>query len=251
MSITNIETFIFIHNQDIILDFIKNEKFKNIENLKYVFLGKGDVDKVRNLDNIIICRELEHNIEEYPNLTSFSGWYALWKNNLCSGEYLNLFEYDIKLSDNFIEKIESLDNKTNVIGYIPFNVHHVNFIKIDMWILPLIKAIKRIYNNDVYDFINSLSKDKLCSMTSNHTLKKEIFDDYMKWIEPMIDDIKNDGLSGHMCERSISLFYLLNNIENVVIIDGILSHYQFNSHGNQSISQDYFKNNYIKLINND
>ena len=30
----DIETFIFIHNQDIILDFIKNEKFKDLNDLK-------------------------------------------------------------------------------------------------------------------------------------------------------------------------------------------------------------------------
>lgn len=247
----NIETFIFIHNQDIILDFIKNDKFKNFNNLKYVFLGKGEIDKVKDLPNLILCRDLKYNIEEYPFLTSFSGWYALWKNKLYNKNYLNLFEYDIHISDKFLDKVNSLDSKTNVIGYVPFNVHNRDFINVDMWSLPLLKSIEKIYNINVKEYISNLSSDYLCSMTSNHTLKQEIFEKYMEWIEPMLEDFKYDKMSGHMAERSISLFYILNKIDNIEIIDNILKHYQFNSHGNQSISQDYFNNNYDILIKNE
>lgn len=245
----DIETFIFIHNQDIILDFIKNEKFKDLNDLKYVFLGKGDIDKIKNLPNLIVCRDLEHNIEEYPFLTSFSGWYALWKNKLYSKKYLNLFEYDIHLSNKFNENISSLSDETNIIGYIPFNVHHVNFINIDMWSLLLLNSIEKNYNLNVKEIISTLPKNYTCSMTSNHTLKNEIFEKYMSWMNPMLNDFKTDKYSGHMAERSISLFYILNKIDNVKIIDNVLKHYQFNSHGNQSISQDYFNQNYKKLIN--
>jgi len=246
----NIETFIFIHNQDIILDFIKNEKFKNINDLKFVFLGQGNIDKIKDLTNLIVCRDLEYNIEEYPFLTSFSGWYALWKNKLYSKKYLNLFEYDIHLSNDFTEKISSLNDETNIIGYIPFNVHHGDFINVDMWSLLLLNSINKNYNINVKDYIsNNLNRNYSCSMTSNHTFKNDVFEKYMIWILPMIDDFKKDKYSGHMAERSISLFYILNKINNVKIIDDVLKHYQFNSHGNQSISQDYFNKNYNLLIN--
>jgi hypothetical protein len=38
----NIESFIFVHNQDIILDCIHSNKFSILSNLKYVFVGNGD-----------------------------------------------------------------------------------------------------------------------------------------------------------------------------------------------------------------
>jgi hypothetical protein len=87
------QTFIFIHDQNIILDFEKNNKFKELENLTYIFLGNRDIDKIKDMSNVIVCRNLPINIEEYPYLTSFSGWYAIWKNKLYDADYLNLFEY--------------------------------------------------------------------------------------------------------------------------------------------------------------
>jgi len=71
------ETFIFVHDENIILDYINAKKFSNIKNLKYVFVGNNDVDKIKNLNNVIICKNLPHNLENYPKLTSFTGWYAL------------------------------------------------------------------------------------------------------------------------------------------------------------------------------
>jgi hypothetical protein len=70
----------------------------------------------------------------------------------------------------------------------------------------------------------------------------------MEWIEPMIDDIKKSNLSGHLMERSISVFYLLNKIKNVKILPNILEHFQFDSHKTQGISEQKIINNYQKLL---
>ena len=51
-----IQTFIFVHDQNIILDFKKNNKFKSLENLKYVFLGSRDTDKIKNMEDITLKR---------------------------------------------------------------------------------------------------------------------------------------------------------------------------------------------------
>ncbi|MEY4572245.1 MAG: hypothetical protein RLZ10_1471, partial [Bacteroidota bacterium] len=94
-----IQSFIFCHDQNLILEFISNGKFNNLPNLKFVFLGTElPVDQIENLENVIICRNLPINIEIYPKFTSFTGWYALWKNNLIDADYVNLFEYDVDVS---------------------------------------------------------------------------------------------------------------------------------------------------------
>ena len=85
-------------------------------------------------------------------------------------------------------------------------------------------------------------------MTSNHSFSKKTFEEYMDWMEPMIDDIKLSNLSGHQVERSISVFYLLKNLKNVKIIPNILHHFQFDSHKTQGISDDKLINNYSKLL---
>jgi hypothetical protein len=244
-----VSTFIFVHDQSIILDFIKCQKFKQLDNVKYVFVGGKDTSMIESNPDVIICNKLPFNLEQYPKLTSYTGWYAIWKNGLYdSSDYLNLLEYDVNLTDNF-DKIVKESLNFDVIGYIPFNVHHNNFAKHKPWSEYLITSIHKNYNINVHEFIHTLPFNKECSVTSNHTFSKKSFEDYMKWVDPLIDDIKHSELSGHQVERSISLFYLINKL-NYNVIDNILTHFQFDSHRTQNISQDKFKNKYNKLINN-
>jgi hypothetical protein len=143
------QTFIFVHNQKIILDYIKINKFNSLDNLKFVFVGDGDISEIKGLSNTIICNDLPINIEKYPKLTSFTGWYAIWKNKLYSEDFINLFEYDINLSFNFNEIINNnLNSDTNIIGYIPFNPHHHDFLNHLPWSSELIISIKDILDKD-------------------------------------------------------------------------------------------------------
>ena len=246
-----IQTFIFVHDQEIILDFIKHKKFNDLTNLKYVFLGDRDISKLNGIDNVIITRDLEFNMEQYPKLTSYTGWYALWKNNLINSEYINLFEYDIIVEKELESKIkETIENENvDVIGYIPFNVHHYNFLKHMPWCEKLVQSLQTIYNININSYLSNFPQDKQCSMTSNHTMSKKSFEMYMEWIDKMIENIRQSNLSGHEVERSISVFYLLKNL-NYKILIGSLNHYQFDSHQTQGISQEKFKINYKNLVEN-
>jgi hypothetical protein len=245
----SIQTFIFVHNQDIILDFIKHKKFDNFNNLMYIFLGNGDVTKITNLSNVIIARDCKYNIEEYPKLTSYTGWYCVWKNNLVNSEYINLFEYDINVSEelekNIIETYNN--NQIDILGYIPINVHSPSFLKSPQWSDKLIESLHKEYSVNILDFVNNMDINKICSVTSNHTFNKKTFEDYMNWTEKIIDYIKVSPLAGHQIERSISVYYLLNN-KNYTILNDVLHHFQFDSHKTQNISQDKFKNNYNQLL---
>jgi hypothetical protein len=246
-----IQTFIFVHNQDIILDFIKNNKFNELSNLRYVFLGSGDTSKLNRLNNVIIAKNLPYNMEEYPKLTSYTGWYAIWKNNLVKGDYINLFEYDINVDKDLETKIiNTLETENiDVFGYIPFNVHHYNFLKHLPWCEKLINSLKSIYNINITEVLSNFPPNKECSMTSNHTMSKKSFEMYMEWIDKMIKSIRESNLSGHEVERSISVFYLLKNLSYKILV-GSLIHYQFDSHQTQGIGQEKFINNYKNLIEN-
>jgi hypothetical protein len=226
----NIQSFIFIHNQDILLECIHTNKFNNLPNLKYVFLGGGDVSKLKDISNIIICRDLVDNIEEYPKLTSYTGWYAIWKNKLYDSDYINLFEYDVDLHSDFNSILENnLNSNIKVIGYVPINIHEGNFIGYNELSGDLKKSILKNYNINAEDFIKQYSSNTIISITSNHTFEKKTFEHYMEWMECIKEDIKNGPKAGHQVERSIMLFYLTNNIDSGIIPE-TLFHYQLNSH---------------------
>ena len=227
---TNIQSFIFIHDQDILLGCINNKKFDNLPKLKYAFLGNGDISKIKNLPNVIICRDLIDNIEEYPKLTSYTGWYAIWKNKLYDADYINLFEYDVNLHSDFTTILNNnITPDVEIIGYIPFNIHTPNFTKHEEVSGTVKKSILKNYNINVDEFIKNFPLDSIISITSNHTFSKQAFEQYMEWMIPIQEDIKKDSKAGHQVERSIMLFYLINNISSGVLGD-ILFHYQLNSH---------------------
>jgi hypothetical protein len=245
----NNETFIFVHDQQIVLDYLKVNKFNQLKNVKYVFLGDKNISEIKNIPNLIVCRDLPINIEKYPKLTSFTGWYAIWKNKLYNEDYVNLFEYDINLLEKFtIDYANTISENPSIIGYIPLDINHYNFLGHKPWAQELIKSIEKNYNIDVLDYVKKLSKESLCSMTSNHTFSKKSFEDYMIWVEPIVEDIKKSHLCGHHIERSISTFYLLNKIQNVRILPNVLEHFQFDSHETQGINKEKFESQYSKLL---
>ena len=52
------QTFVFIHDQDLLLEFEKNNKFKTLKNYTYVFLGSRDTSKLKDVKNLLprICQ---------------------------------------------------------------------------------------------------------------------------------------------------------------------------------------------------
>ena len=237
------QTFIFVHDQDLIISFEKNNKFTNLYNYKYVFLGNRPVDKLESMDNVIIVRNLEYNIEQYPLFTSYTGWYALWKNNLITTKYINLFEYDVVL-DNNIEQNHSkfyyMD--AEMIGYVPFPVSHYQFIQNPEWNHAIIPSIKKHYKQDIVNHYLTVLKQNpnaLWSSTSNTTFRTDVFNEYMKWFQPIVEDIKETKTCGHAHERSISFFSSLKN-KKMLLTNNILKHLQLDSHKTQGhfVDQD-------------
>jgi hypothetical protein len=249
---SNSETFIFVHNQDIIVDYEEKRKFKNLYNYKYVFLGKGNIDKLENYPNVLIARNFEENIEQYPLFTAYTGWYLLWKNNLIKTKYVNLFEYDIILSKNIDQFHTKLYNdNVEMIGYVPFPIAHYQFVENNEWnehILPIIKKTNHVDMKVFYKKILGKNPNAVWSSTSNTTFRTDIFNEYMKWFHPIAEQIKVTKTCGHAFERAITFFTHLKN-KRMLITNGILKHLQIDSHKTQGHSVD-MDSNYNKLLNN-
>jgi len=246
------ETFIFVHDQDLILEFEDKQKFKNLKKYRYVFLGGRDIEKIQDKSNVIIARNFENNLEQYPLFTSFTGWYILWKYNLITTKYVSLFEYDIMLSE-YLEQIQSklFYDDCEMIGYVPFPASNYHYIQNQNWVGHILPAIKKVYNVDIERIVKlNLAKNPNLSWssTSNTTFRIDIFNEYMKWFEPLIDYIKDTKTCGHAHERSISFFYMIKN-KKMMLTQGILQHLQLDSHKTQGHEVNY-ESSIEKLINN-
>jgi hypothetical protein len=255
LDITNVgicETFIFCHDQNIILDYEKSGKFNHIKNYRYVFLGNRDTDKIEDNSKIIIAKNLEYNLEEYPNMNAYTGWYALWKNKLISTPYVNLFEYDVILNKNIEQIIHKfMYEEEKMIGYIPFSCSNYHFIDNKDWTTDLFDAIKQVYKIDLEKTIRIYIKNNpnmSWSTTSNCTMKTSFFEGYMKWFEPLAQLIKHSKTAGHGHERSTT-FYSLMYKHKIILTQGYIKHFQMNSHGTQDHHVNY-EQNINELINN-
>jgi hypothetical protein len=244
-----ISTFIFAHTQDIIIEFKKIGKFNNLPNIKFVLVGKNPYDLVENLNDVIVCQKLEGNIEDYPKFTSYTGWYILWKYDLIKTDYVNLFEYDINTRQNINTIFNRIQNSDfDFIGYLPMSVHEPCYLKDRIWTEKMIESIKKHYSIDMDIFFkNYIQKNQSSSWssTSNSTFSKETFNNYMIWFEKIFEDLKTFEFPGHSHERSISFYYLINNLK-VAIFPGFIEHFQLNSHDTSPLPNNRFD----KLFNN-
>lgn len=243
-------TYIFIHDQELLLEYEDKKKFKNLKNYTYVFVGNKDFSKIEKLSNVIISKSFEKNIEHYPLFTAFTGWYTLWKNNLCKSDYVTFMEYDVIINDNFEDSLTQIMNQNyDVVGYIlhPMTMYH--YIKNPNWVRSIFPAIKKIHNVDMEKEISSITTPtSIWSATNNVTFKKETLNEYMQWFEPLIEEIKDDRYCGHAQERAVSFFYFTKN-KKVSFTNGLIKHFQLDSHGTQTHKVD-LAGSINKLINN-
>jgi len=201
-----------------------------------VFLGNRPTDKINHLDNLIVAKNYEDNLEQYPLFTSYTGWYLLWKNKLIKTKYINLFEYDIVLDKNFpIHQSKILSDGVQMIGYVPFPMSHYQFISNPEWNEHIVPQINRIYKFNLLSYVQKLlaqNPNAFWSSTSNTTFRFDVFDEYMKWFQPISNQIKETKTCGHAHERSITYFTFIRN-KKMMLTNKLLTHIQLDSHKTQ------------------
>ena len=247
------EIFICVHDQNIIVEFENSNKFYNLKNYKYIFLGNRHIDLIEDNTKVIIANKFDDNLEDYPYLTAYTGWYLLWKNSLIKTKYVTLLEYDVILNKSFEQIISKFTyDNCELIGYVPLSVNNYHFINNPNWVLEFFTSYKTIYNQNIENTLKDLVNENsnlLWSTTSNITFRSDVFNEFMKWFDPVAQLIKDSKTSGHAFERAISFFYFTKN-KKMKLTNGLLKHLQMDSHKTQGHNVDY-SNNMFKLLKNE
>lgn len=233
------DIYIFIHDQNILKEYEIKGKFNMLTNYKYVFLGSGDCSLIQDYNNVIIARNLPYNIEGYPKLTAFTGWYALYKNNLLNVDTnIVLLEYDIDITNKNFQTIilKSLSTPYKIASFISAPTKGYDFIKNPKYISSIHSGVKNVYNVDVIELIKN-SKEHFWMCSNNVSFEYNTFIEYMKWFEPLIDEIKDDIYSGHNQERCTTFFALIKNIP-FVFVKNILKHHFLDSQKTYKIKKN-------------
>jgi hypothetical protein len=207
-------TFIFVHDQQIVLDYIAANKFSDLPDVKYCFLGMRPTEQIEHLPNVIIARNLPDNIEHFPNLVAWTGWYALVRNDLIKSDIVNLFEYDVNVLGEWVQPTEN----TN---YFPYPSTDEIW-----WNYNGIGTVLRYVCDDDFEGVN-------VPMTSNYTLKKDTLRLFVRDME--IFYWAKDPQAGHIAER----YYSYLSYPICVVAPNRLAHLYADSHGTQGRNAGY------------
>lgn len=232
-----------IHDQDLLLAYESEGKFSKTESsVVYLFVGLGDTDKITDLPNVVIARNLAENIENYKYLVDFTAWYAIARNQIETCDYVSLLQYDVSISKDFTEKsLTALDsNRDAIVGYVPLEMCNRNFIRQNMGFKPLEIACKKIYGIEIGPLLKThikLAHDKKWPTTNNVAMHRHTLEDFVRWFTPLAMSMGNEKSVGHAFERAIKLYSILSGRGNIYLGD-VLSHFQMNSHETQDFKKD-------------
>lgn len=237
-----IDYFVFAHDLALIENW--NTHIAKVPNNYFLLLG---IDKQINTNTqstskIISCFNLKNNIEQYPYLCSYTGWYAIVKNDLNTNKTICLLEYDIKLSSNFyqsnIDIVTEQKNNNYIISYNKTLTNHYVFYKSTPW---LELALNKVYNIDLIKFVESYHKKyPFWPTTTNVTMPIEILRSFVEWFEPMTKLFRSHPLGAYVHERAFFIFCAINDV-SIIFNTNTLMHQQKQSHRINDIYGTFLK----------
>jgi hypothetical protein len=239
-----IQTFVVVHDQNIILDSLKHKKYEQIDNLNFLFVGSKDTSKIQDRSDVIISKNLEHNVEQYKDFGSTTAWYSIFKNHLYDHDtdYIITLEYDCLLNDLFYEQLKTFlayKNECKIVGFIPYPVTHQAFLEPTQFTTGLIDGLKEKYSLEVSDILNSTDLEKNIALCTNTVFDVEVFETYMNWVMPLVEYVMELPLCGHFIERSLPVFYLIKNINFAIMLNAV-ENLALNSMGDQPTPREKF-----------
>ena len=219
------KTFVLCHTQDFVINAIENGKYENFNDYCFVFMGSGNVDKIKDIKNVIISRDLPINIEEQKNCLQYCGWYSIYYNSLIDGDYIRIIDYDID--------INIINNKTDhkVKSGIGFD-YGFYFLEGFGNNEKFIESINNHIDGDIRaiikDYGTRFNQTKWFS-SIDVLIDKKVFSEFMDWFKPIYEKTKDEYYFGMFFERYLTIFLIVNDI-NYVVTENEISHKQLQSH---------------------
>jgi hypothetical protein len=238
VSSDDLEAFVMIHDQDLLLACEREGRFSELPRMRYVFLGKRPVDKLAGRRDVVVARSLATHLERYPHLLSFTGWYAVARNNLAAARNVSLLEYDVALKIGFYSKtLAALRQSDAIIGYISFPLSHPMFLHATPW---LVRALADVYQIDVVRLIREyLAAGGLdqWTATTNASMSAADLSAFVDWMLPLTPVFRHESIGAHVHERALKIFCFLHDKESIYLPD-LLTHLQARSHKIFALSRE-------------
>ena len=219
---TDLETFVIIHDQDLLIQAERERRYANVGRYRYLFVGAGSVSRVGSRPDVIVARSLPDNLEHFPALLSFTGWYAIARNRLATTRRVALLEYDVRLHRDVERRVaNALDARRAVVGFIPHRLTDPVFLHTTPW---LIDSTRDVYGLDlvamIRDHLECGRPDRWLA-TSNRAMDVDTLAAFVDWFMPLTEVFRHDLSGSHVHERAVSIFCMVSGIDEVLVPEAV------------------------------
>ena len=166
----------------------------------------------------IVAKLLKNNIENKKTLLTYTAWYALVFNDLIKDDFVGIFEYDCRISNELFKLSHTLKDNC-IYGFRKRELP-------DMLFLDFIPEFVGLVASYVMDKVKG--RDFWCP-TSNVIMSRIFCVSFVMWYKKFMNKIINIPNHPHIHERAINLYAFWKDY-NVVFIPQTVRHYQKCSH---------------------
>lgn len=230
-STVTVETFVTIHDQDILLECERSGRFADVSHT-YGFVGPRPVDRIPADVKMVVARDYTPNVEQWPSYYDFTLWYVLTAHDLIDADQIICLQYDMRINDTAIADRCSklLDAEP---GPIAFTAGH-NLA--DNWML-LIPGFRETFDagmsqlgvdQNQWPFFNEWP------CTQGTAWRTDTFHTFMRWIEPLFELWQSNLWAGHLMERTVKAWCAHHGIPEQYL-GGVITHENQDCHGTCSL----------------
>lgn len=194
-----IQTFVTIHDQDLIEACEAEGRFAALGDVTYLFVGPRPVDRVPSDAKVVVCRDYFGNIEHFPTLYDFTGWWVLAFHGLITADRVILIQYDMRPTDTNLERdaseyLEGHDVAAFTAGH--RSAHN--------WML-LLDGFERAFRAGLDNRLADMPPADFeeWPTTQGTAWRTAAFTEFMLWVRPMLGVWAEDVWAGHLAERSV------------------------------------------------
>jgi len=225
-----LQCFVTIHDQDLLLACEAAGQFDAFSKHTYLFVGPRPVDRIPFDVDVIVARRFHPNKEKMPQFYDFTGWWTLMHHELVEADNVVFLQYDMTVTQPAIERriVNSLSRDP---GMVAFTAGYFG----PNWMLT-VPGFAQTYraglatrgvNPDDFPPFNPWPS------TQGTAWRTEEFYRYMAWFEPMFDVFAGHVLAGHLAERTVKAWSVLNHEEHYM--PGVIHHQALDAHGTSAL----------------
>lgn len=222
----SVQTFVTTHDQDLVLKAEAEGRFADLNNVTYLFVGPRPVDRIPDDVDLIVSRVHTGNIEQFPQLYDFTGWWTVARHRLIRADKIMCIQYDMRPAGPTTEAdVSDALDLNEMVAFTPGHRSASN------WML-LIQGFEEAFSDGLADNDAVMPSDDFeeWPSTQGTAWRTESFYAFMNWVRPMLDCWANSVWAGHLAERSVKA-WLTNTGRTEGYVHGAIHHEHRDCHG--------------------